>query len=370
MPTRSAHQPSSPIRVGVIGLGFMGRTHARAVLAAEREGLPCRLVAMCDHSAAGLDSALATFRGDTSGSGNLNTGAAITADAARLATLRQTTRLDDVLNDKDIDFVVVATPTDTHTQVATAAMRAGKHVLIEKPVALNLGDIALLSSAAAAANRRCIPAMCMRYWPGWAWLRDRIRDKSFGELRSLALERAGARPTWNPFYADVNRCGGALFDLHVHDTDFVIWCLGKPQSVSSVGDSANRSHVVTQYRWQNRHDMPDAVTASGSWRLAPAAGFIMRFLAIFEGATAEFALSQDAAHPHGRVRLSDAKNQSDIALSAIGGYEQQMRHTLRVLAGENADDLPTMQDSEVATRVLLAELKSMAEGRAVEVDQA
>lgn len=360
-------QHGSVVRVGVVGLGFMGRTHARAVLAAERDGLPCHLVAMCDHKASGLDNAIATFRGDSESSGNLNTGAALTADAARLAALKQTTNLDDVLSDDLIDLVVVATPTDTHTKVATAALRAGKHVMIEKPVALSLGDVESLKKTAASMGRRCIPAMCMRYWPGWSWLHDRIRDKSFGELRSLSLERAGARPTWNPFYADVNRCGGALFDLHIHDTDYIVWCLGRPDSVSSVGDPVQRNHVVTQYRWNDDRVSPDAVSASGSWRLASAAGFIMRFTAIFDDATAEFALSQDAAHPHGRVRLSDSKIQSDIVLPTIGGYDQQMRHTVEVLAGKKRDDLPTMTDSEAATKVLLAELQSMKSGKIVDV---
>lgn len=363
----NAYQPVSPVRVGVVGLGFMGRTHARAVLAAERDGLPCHLVAMCDHKASGLDSAIATFRGDSGNSGNLNTGAALTADPARLAALKQTTNLDEVLQDKSIDFVVVATPTDTHADVATAALRAGKHVMIEKPVALTLAHIEQLQNAATSVGRRCVPAMCMRYWPGWTWLHERIKDRSFGALRSLSLERAGARPTWNAFYADINRCGGALFDLHIHDTDYITWCLGKPASVSSVGDAVNRSHVVTQYRWNNATNVPDAVTASGSWRLAAGAGFIMRFLANFDNATAEFALSQDEAHPHGRVRLSDAKMQSDIVLPTVGGYDQQMRHTVQVLAGQKSDDLPTMNDSAIATKVLLAELESMKTGRTVDV---
>lgn len=363
------NKPTSTVRIGVVGLGFMGRTHARAALAAERDGLPCELVAMCDQSEAGLGGAIATFRGDSTGTGNLNTGAALTTDAPRLARVKQSTQLCDILNDPDIDLVVVATPTDTHTRVVLAALRAGKHVLVEKPAAIHISELEQMHETAANACRRCIPAMCMRYWPGWNWLRDRIKDKSFGVLRSLSLERGGTRPTWSPFYADPDRCGGALFDLHIHDTDFVIWCLSCPDSVASVGDAINRSHVVTQYRWKNSANTPDAVTASGSWRIAPATGFIMRFLAIFENATAEFTLSQDAAHPHGRVRLSDAKTQSTLALSNIGGYDEQMRQVIRVLAGLSSDNLPTMQDSIIATRVLLAELHSTQTGQVIHVDQ-
>src|SRR5690606_30246548 len=117
-----------------------------------------------------------------------------------------------------------------------------------KPVALNSADARLVAAAAQEAARRhvlCMPAHCMRFWTGWDWLKDRVADHSLGRLRALTLQRMGSRPDWSrDYYNDPTRCGGALFDLHVHDADIVLWLFGAPSAVSSAG---HVDHIVTRY---------------------------------------------------------------------------------------------------------------------------
>src|SRR5688500_7937660 len=275
---------AQPVRVGVIGLGFMGATHVAAYQAAARDGFPCELVAVCDRKAPRRAGRLSDVGGNI---GDLSDPRPA-FDAERV---RAYVDGDELIRDPGVDLVSICTRTDTHADLGVRALRAGKHALVEKPVALNVDEVRRVRDVARASNRLCMPAMCMRFWPAWAWLKRRIDDGSFGRCTGLTLTRIGAAPSWSgAFYADASRSGGALADLHVHDADFVLFCFGRPSSVYSVGDV---NHVTTAYRFDGA-GAPAHVVAEGGW-LSPGTAFRMRYVARFERATADFDLSRD---PH------------------------------------------------------------------------
>ena len=220
--------------VGVIGLGFMGRTHVRAYRTAAARGHANRLVGVADRDVQRFAGA-----GDR---GNLESG-----DAGGPLFDPETTGTHDtpdaLLADPAVEAVSVCTPTESHVELALAALSAGKHVLVEKPVALASTEVERLAAAARESEGVCMPAMCMRFWPGWRWLRERIEDGSLGRVRSAVFRRLGSHPAWSPeFYGDQARTGGALFDLHVHDADLVHWLFGAPATVSSTGTA---DHLTT-----------------------------------------------------------------------------------------------------------------------------
>ncbi|MBX3404199.1 MAG: Gfo/Idh/MocA family oxidoreductase [Phycisphaeraceae bacterium] len=339
------------IGVGVIGLGFMGRTHVAAYQAAERDGFPCRVVAVCDPDPA-RRAGIAPAEG-----GNISTGAtgARLFDPSRVRGHETAERL---LADPAVHLVSICTYTDSHVDLALAALAAGKHVLVEKPVALRSGDVESLALAArAAASERglcCMPAMCMRFWPGWSWLRERVRDGSLGAVRSATFQRLGSGPTWSAgFYRDASRSGGALFDLHVHDADFVHWCFGPPREVFAVGDA---QHVTASYVYGPGG--PAHVAAEGAWDLAPGAGFRMRYLVNFDRATAEFDLSRSPA-----LVLHTESGTSAVEADEPGvrtGYDGQVRRLLETIAADRTDAPATIDEAAAVTRMLEAERESQA----------
>jgi predicted dehydrogenase len=316
-------------RIGIIGLGNMGRTHLTSYRAAG-----ANVVAALDP----------TGGGGAAGNLGMNTtpldlsGVRIFHDEAEFFA------------QAGVDAVSICTPTDTHVAVAERALARGMHVLVEKPVALASADIRKLDQAAKASGKHCIPAMVMRFWPGWPWLRDRIRDQRFGPLRTLTLERIGSRPTWNAaFYADEKRSGGAMVDLHIHDADFVYWCFGKPDSLASSGSS---NHVTTIYRVGG--PAGPSVVATGGWAQHPSFGFRMRYLANFERATVEFDLSKAP----NTVTLSDENGSNPVDVGTTGPYEVEVRHFLAVLAGAEAPRA-LLEDAAMVADILALERKSL-----------
>jgi predicted dehydrogenase len=344
--TESGVPTTRPIGIGVIGLGFMGSTHIGAYRAA---GERCRLAGVFD-----LDRARLT--GSAGGGGNIETDGNRDGRLFDPEEVFATDSLDALLARDDIHAVSVCTPTDSHIAVASAAIRAGKHVLVEKPVALERSAVRSLAEEAESAGVVCMPAMCMRFWPAWSWLRARVASDA--PLRSLSLERIGTAPGWGAgFYQDDSRSGGALYDLHIHDTDFVCALLGTPAAVTSVGDTAR---ITTVYHFA---DGPSHVVASGGW-MRGGADFRMRYLAEFEGGTADFDLLRDP--PLKRSNAADATEPEAVEVPPGDGYEGEVRAFLDAIAGGNSPPV-TLADADATLAVLEAERRSLETGRREEV---
>lgn len=331
---------ASPIGVGVIGLGFMGRTHLSAWKSAEHAGLGCRLVAVADPDRARLD-------GRPQATGNLATGASEVLFDPK--TLFSTTDARELLARPDVHAVSICTPTDTHVELALAALESGKHVLVEKPVALRSADVARLADAARAARTLCMPAHCMRFWPGWEWLQSCVIDGSLGKVKSAVFQRLGTRPKWSNFYADSARSGGALVDLHIHDADFVRWLFGDPEQVSTTG---SLDHVTTLYRFKNG---PEHVVAEGAWDYDAGFHFRMRYIVIFERATADF----DFGRTPQLLLVRDGRAEP-VAISATSAYELQVQHFLRAITSGSRDLRATIDDALGVARLLEAERASLS----------
>jgi predicted dehydrogenase len=336
------HKPAE-IGVGVIGFGFMGRTHLAAYRAADRAGFPNRVLALCDRDLARIGGGAFQLGNLEQGNGNPRegiAGLAVHADPAEL------------LADERIELVSICTPTDTHVALALQALAAGKHVVVEKPVALRARDVARLAAAAKRARRTCMPAMCMRFWPGWSWLKEQVGSRAFGRVRSAVFRRLAAPPSWSRgFYGNAKKSGGALFDLHVHDADFVRHCFGAPAAVASTG---SLDHLTTCYRFARG---PEHVVAEGGWDHTPGFPFFMGFTVVFERATAEFALGRGLA-------LSREGRTEPVELPSSTGYDGEIRHALAVVAGRTK--LRATVDEAVGLVAMLeAERRSLETGRPV-----
>jgi predicted dehydrogenase len=347
----NADQHGQIIRAGVIGLGFMGATHARAYQSAATAGAGCTLAAVADKNPERLT-------GRVNAAGNLDTG----ASGERLfdpALVTGYATPDELLADDSIDLVSICTHTDSHVPIALDALRAGKHVLVEKPVALTSRDVRELAEAAYRSGRLCMPAMCMRFWPGWAWLKRAIDERTYGPVRSAFFERLGSLPDWGGgFYADTTRSGGALMDLHIHDADFVHWCFGPPDEVVCAGSPMR---VTALYRYSRG---PAHVVAQGGQDCSPGFPFRMRYLVAFESATADFDIAR--ASP---LLLHASGRSEPVTLEPLSGYDAQVRHLVGAIrSGKRIDQLAaTIDDALAVTRMLEAELESCRTGRAVTV---
>ncbi|MBI2824047.1 MAG: Gfo/Idh/MocA family oxidoreductase [Planctomycetia bacterium] len=181
--------------------------------------------------------------------------AARTEELALLQPTHVHARLDDALADPAIDAVYLATPVNLHAPQAIAALRAGKHVLVEKPMALDDDQAAQMVAAASDAQRHLAVAYYRRFWPTFARLKDMLDAAELGQivLVRVALHSWYAPRPDNPNAWRVRRDeagGGVLADVGSHRLDLLAWWFGLPRRVVA--------HVAT--RTQD-FDVDDSVAA-------------------------------------------------------------------------------------------------------------
>ena len=232
------------LRVGLLGAGWVMDFHARAV--AEHPG--AELVAAANWR----EPSLAKL-------------------AARHGIPRTTTDWRELVADPEVDAVVVATPNALHAEQAIACLRAGKHVLVEKPMARVLAEADAMLAAAAASRARLMVAHCWRFHPDVLALRARVAAGELGEV--VKTRGYGAHARWGPsgWFTDPELAGGgALLDMGVHAIDTARFLLGDPRPVAvraTVGaryrDDPVDDDAIVLVTWSNGSN---SIVESGWWQ--------------------------------------------------------------------------------------------------------
>jgi predicted dehydrogenase len=236
------------IRVGLVGIGFMGWIHW---LAYQRVA-GARVAAISTRNPQRLAGDWRGIQGNFGPPGEQVDLQGVAAHAA----------IDDLLADPQVDLVDICLPTPQHAEVAIRALEAGKHVLCEKPMALRLGDCERMVAAARKANRQLMIGHVLPFFPEYEWALKVIHGGEFGQLRGGSFRRVISDPTWMKNFWSANEIGGPMLDLHIHDAHFIRLLFGMPQEVCSSGSTRNGLPEFwhSQFRFANR----DLVVAATS----------------------------------------------------------------------------------------------------------
>ena len=335
------------VRIGIVGLGFMAATHLKAC----RHVPGATVTALCNPSGRHLD-------GDFSNvAGNIGDKDPIKLDMANVKAYRS---FQDLLADPNVDAIDICSPTSSHPELALAALKAGKHVLCEKPLARTSKEAKAMVAEAEKATTFFMPAMCIRFWPEWAWVRQAMVEGHYGRVLSARFRRVAEPPGWGSFL-DGAKSGGALLDLHIHDTDFVQHCFGKPVSVLSTGYtkiSGAIDHVVTQYQVTNG----SIVSAEGAWAMTKGFGFNMSFTVNFERATADY----DSARGAEALKLfEEGRDPRIVSCEGGDGYIGEIKHFVDSIRNNRRPTIVTPQDGLRSVEICEAEERSVRTGQIV-----
>jgi predicted dehydrogenase len=155
----------------------------------------------------------------------------------------------DMLADPDVDLIDICTVTDQHTPLALQALAAGKHVLVEKAIALSPADADAMVAAAKKAGKLLMVAHVLPFFPEFKFAADAVRGGQYGKLVAAHFKRVIARPDWSADIGDAAKTGGPAVDLHIHDTHFIGLVCGVPKEVFAVGTVENGavSYLTTSY---------------------------------------------------------------------------------------------------------------------------
>ncbi|HEY8905918.1 MAG TPA: Gfo/Idh/MocA family oxidoreductase [Rhodoferax sp.] len=193
------------LRIGIAGLGRLGKRHAEALAFRTRH---CQLVAACSPVAEERRYA-----------------------QDHLGVARVYDDFDDFLADSEIDAVVLVTPTSLHADQTIAALQAGKHVFVEKPLALNVADCErVLAVAEQHSTQVAMVGFVRRFDPSYL---NAHASVVAGEIGKPFLVRSQTCDQNDPdgfFVRFAPTSGGIFMDCSVHDIDLARWLLGRPKA--------------------------------------------------------------------------------------------------------------------------------------------
>ncbi len=337
------------IRVGIVGLGFMGRMHYRCW----RAQPGAAVVAVCEANPAVVQavSQRPAPEGNVAGA----------ADHIDLTGVTVYSKLEELLAAGAVDALSITLPTYLHAPTTLQALEAGVHVLCEKPMALSVADCERMAAAARAHGRVLQIGHCLRFWPEYDVARQLIADGAHGRVVAASFRRFSSAPTWSPdnWFADEQRSGGQPLDLHIHDSDYIQYVFGMPAAVSSLADAA-QTYISSQYHYP---DSSPCIVAESTWRMTPSFGFEMSFAIMCERATI---LLDSTRTPAFRVCPAEGAPFTP-AVPSGDGYEREIDHFTRAVAGETVAPVVTPEQSRDTIRLVLAEKQSAREGRRVEL---
>ncbi|NBD25355.1 Gfo/Idh/MocA family protein [Paenibacillus glycinis] len=290
------------LKVGLIGIGAMGRTHLAIYKRLMAEGYPVELAAVCDLK-------MAELKDDT------------------LSAYRLYDAVDDMLDGEELDIVDITVPTPFHAELASALLEKGYHVLCEKPMARTSEQALQMVESANAAGKKLMIGQCLRFWPAYEYLKAVVEDGRYGSVRAGYFYRGSGFPL--PWYLNGANSGGCLLDMHVHDTDIIHWLFGMPASVSTsarvVAPQGGYDVVSTNYHYPEGM----VLNAQADWTLQGDIQFAMTYRVNLEGASILFADNAVSVHP--------ANEPGFIAeLSPDTGYYREIRYFLDVVASGEA----------------------------------
>ena len=329
------------LRIGIVGWGFMGKMHFRCY----KSDTNVEVTAICDVDAKQLQNA-SGVTGNISGA----------EDDLDLSNIVLYSDLSKMLAEEKIDALSIASPTFLHASQTIEALNAGVHVFCEKPMALNSGECREMAEEAKQSGKTLQIGHCIRFWPEYVQAKEIIDSQKYGKVLAATFQRLSLTPTWSwdNCFLDGKRSGGAMLDLHIHDTDYVQYVFGMPKEVFSrgiIGPSGEFDHTVTQYFYGN----DCIITAEGGWIMAPGFGFEMSFKIMLEKATLVYSSAQEPT-----FRIFPIDGETIIPEIPTGdGYSFEIQHFIDTLSGKAVPSIITPEQSGDSVKIIEAEKESI-----------
>ncbi|MBL9081214.1 MAG: Gfo/Idh/MocA family oxidoreductase [Planctomycetales bacterium] len=273
------------MNVGIVGIGFMGMIHYLAY----QKVRGAKVTAIATRDAKKLAGDWRGIKGNFGPPG----------EKMHLGPIGRYADWREMLKDPKVDTVDICLPPALHEEVAIAALAAGKHALVEKPIALETAAAERMAKKARAAGKLLMVGQVLPFFPEYAFAREAIAGGKYGKLLGGHFKRVISDPTWIKDFYDMQGTGGPVIDLHIHDAHFIRLTCGMPKAVFSAGrvqDDTVR-FLTTQFVFD---DPTVAVSATSGVIMQQGRSFTHAFEIYLEKAT----LTYDFAVVDGKPTLS------------------------------------------------------------------
>jgi len=326
------------IKVGLIGCGFMGGMHAACYAALANLGVKV--------------TAVADVRPDFAE--KLANGAEIYATGMEL------------IEKADVDVVDVCLPTHLHAAHAVAAMKAGKNVFVEKPIAFKDEDMELILKTEKETGAKVQVGQVIRQWTEYVWLKKAVDAGTFGKIQHAMFRRMSSRPewAWEGWLHQVDKSGGVAVDMHVHDVDFVRYIMGEPDVVKAHAHR-DAEGVIQQINAVYGYGDKVSVAVESGWDYPADFPFTADFRVKFDKATVIGGGGVVNVYPVGGAAYQaeleeEFQGDNDIGgnISSLGGYYNELKYFVEGLQGKNDLSVATVSEAIKSVQLVKREVEA------------
>jgi len=332
------------VKVIIVGSGFMGQTHGAAYKNMEQ----VQVVAICDK--------------------NVEKGVKFSEEF--FCTYYESCEA--ALEKEDIDVVDICLPTFLHEKYVLLAAYYKKHIFCEKPVTLSLESLDRMISAAEVAGVEFYVGQVVRFWPEYQEAKKMYTDR-LDEIKSVYCARLSEHPKWSDWYKQVDSSGGGLFDLHLHDIDYLCYLLGKVKSVYAVGKKNTYecwNHVTSILNFENGI----SATVEGIIDMAVGYPFTMVLRLVSENQVFDFEMKAGS----NLENVADAKRNTylyintgeskKLEIEMKNAYQIELKHFISCINEGKKSDIISTESVRNVMCTILAIQKSLETHQEVMVD--
>ena len=328
-------------RIGLFGAGFMGTTHGHAY--ARIPGVEIAVVV--DQDLKRAESLAKEVGGRASSDPKM------------------------IFGDPSIDVIDVTLPTPLHPEFAIRGLQSGKHVMIEKPLALTLDEVDSILAAAKKSGKFMMVAHVIRFWPEYMAVMQVLKSGKLGKPLLATSYRMSNMPQWATWFRDPAAFGGAVLDLQIHDLDFMNLLFGVPKSISAIGlkdETGGWNHVVTQIKYSSGFAsveagsmMPQDYPFTAGLKLMCEKGVIEFH---FRAGGASFELGQPVSY---LLVHEPGRPSQPLAFEPGDGYLNELSYFIQCVNSGTPPARVTPADARLAVQTALASRMSLERGEAV-----
>jgi predicted dehydrogenase len=279
--------------------------------------------------------------------------------------------VDEVLADPEIDAVDICLPTPVHREVAEAAFAAGKHVFLEKPLALTVEDGEAIVAAAERSGKLFMVGLVLRFWPEYVELHRLVERGDLGGVRAVFTQRLSPPADWADWLRDREQSGGTPVDLLIHDFDQMNALLGTPRSVYASEPEPGHVHALVEYEGGG------SGIAEGSMAMPRSYPFTSDIRVLGARGVAEYAFSAAPVEGEGNIGASSSArglrvypvdgDPRTVEVESADPWGPEIEEFVACLEAGRQPEQGTGAQALWALRVSLAANRSLAGGRAESV---
>ena len=269
----------------------------------------------------------------------------------------------------NIDIVDICAPTYLHEELILLALKYNKHVICEKPLSINIDFVENIIDKFENNNRYLMTAQVLRFWAEYVKIKEWIEEGVFGNIKLVSAMRLAQHPKSEWFY-NPKKSGGGIFELHIHDIDFLCYLFGDVKEVYANGskdENESWDFINSSIKFKNRI----SASAQGIFGITDNYPFTANMKVIGDKATAEYSLSAG-------VNLdSDGKQSNSLTLYRKGkepiienikskdAYELELEYFIDCVKNNKKPEIVSLDSIKRTIKTINCLIESLESGNIV-----